>query len=234
MWRTINHEFVHISLSPEKLTCSWIAREPKKKSFVLKAFKSMRFEHREYEQSILFSPMRIGNWISAFLSMYNLQHALVTISIAGPHIVESIVDLPIASPKPTDFPFFKLQSLLWDYRYLYTKDNSRSAFYLCGIPQHILFQYKLLAIQASLNIITITTHRMALFYLYHYTKGPTFRASQLAQDMQMHNNQLDSYFSSDMLHRIVSVSPAVSTDFTQHSAHLAAAIGLFTQGVTNS
>lgn len=230
MWPKINHEIVTISLTPKQLSCSWIVPGSSKKPFVLKAYKTTPFDHFEYEQAILFSPTRIGKQINSFLSHHNLKDAFMYACVSGPHIVESLVDVPLSSPKPSDFPFPKLQTLVWDYRYLYPKDNARSAFYLCGIPRHMLFQYNLLAQTHHLNIRALTTQRMALFHLYTHIKGSTFRATQLAQDMQAHNNQLDTFFSVDMLRRILSISKGVSIDYGHETHELATMIGLSIMG----
>jgi hypothetical protein len=143
--------------------------------------------------------------------------------------VESLVNLPVSSPNSTDFPFPKLQSLLWDYRYLYPSDNARFTFYVCGVPRQLLFQYQLLAVQYALNLVAITTERMALFHLYRHIKGPAFRVGQLAQDMKGHGNQLNTFFSQDMLRRVVFTSNGAG-DYVCSTQELSVAIGLSLMG----
>lgn len=221
----INNNYVSIIINPHAIVCSWIQKTGSV-SFELKAYNHTPLHHLESAQSILFNPTYISGRIITFLKTYNLNHAFVILGISGPTIVESIIELPIASPTPQDFHFPKLRSLIWDYRYLYPLDH-RFAFYLCGISREHLAQYQLLAITTRTNIIGITTERMALLKLYQHRHGAAFRYSQFARDLQHHSNNMHDLFSTDTLRRLLLIKPSLRINIEQERHFLSCSFGLF-------
>jgi hypothetical protein len=223
-------EQINVVLSPTAMSCSWIVPASKQSPYELKAFEQFPFDRLEYEQSTLFNPTVLQNKITTFARNHKLEHAFVSFALAGPQIVESIVELPKASPMPHEFPFPKLRTLIWNYRYLYPADNAQFAFYVCGINRQQLFQHKLMAINTQLTVNTMTTHNMALLNLYKQSYGKAFRASQLAVDMQQRNNQIAELFSTDTIRRQLYISPSLNVDITTDGPALCTALGLYITG----
>ncbi|HEV2601162.1 MAG TPA: hypothetical protein VGT41_02590 [Candidatus Babeliales bacterium] len=235
MWHLpkLRNELVTISLAPKKISCSWLTTTTKdNRRYILKAFEEKPLHHLEYEQSAINNSQMLGAHITKFLKRHKLVDPYISCSISGSQIIESLIDLPIASPKITDFPFPKLHKTIWNYRYLYPKDNAYFTFYLCGIPRHILFQHQLFAVKHQLNLTALTTERMALLSLYKKTRGLIFRASQFAQDMQQNNNELHTLFSADSIRRIMTISPSVQ--LPNEITPLSIALGLFIIGIEQS
>jgi hypothetical protein len=111
---------------------------------------------------------------------------------------------------------------------MYPNDHGQFIFYLYSVPRALLLQYKLLAIAAHLNLITITTKRMALLNAYKHIFGAAFRRSQFGIDMIKHHNKIEELISTPILQRIVTIPPTISA--TDECVHLATAYGLFTLG----
>ncbi len=232
MWplAPIKNELVTITLSPQYITCSWIQPHNKRTPFALAAYQKTALDHLELEQSIIFNPTKIQQYINNFLEQYNLNNAFVACSCAGPGIREKIITLNIASPKPKDLTSAGLKKIMWDYRYLHPVHNNQFAFYVCGISRELLFQYKLLAIALGINLTTITTEFMALLHLYKYLYGNAFRYSQLAIDMQKHNNKLEKNFTHETIRRMLHISSDITLDLYQEAPFLLKSLGLLLTG----
>jgi hypothetical protein len=93
----------------------------------------------------------------------------------------------------------------WDYQYLYPTDTHEYVFYLCGIAQPLLLQYKLLAITHKLDLGITTSQTAALLQLYRYMQGAAFRSSKLGIDMQRAHNNPELLFSDEMIKRIITI-----------------------------
>ncbi|HZW60631.1 MAG TPA: hypothetical protein VFF04_00215 [Candidatus Babeliales bacterium] len=231
MWPlpSIKSELVTISLTPDAISFSWMKASKKYGNVELQAYRNIPLTSFEYAHAIVFNPTLLKKYISQFLSEHKLTHAFVAISIAGPSITESIVEVSKLSPEPADFPFPKLKKLLWDYRYLYPDDN-RFAFYVCGISRQLLAQYQLLSLSIPINLIAITTQRIALLQVYRQQYGAAFRHAQLARDIQLHNNDVHSLFSQDTIRRHLHIKPSLMINLQEQQSALLVSFGLFLMG----
>lgn len=229
MWPlpNINNNVLSIALNDATLTCSWIQPAHRKAPNVLKAYASHSLPHFDYTHAIVFNPTYIKECIQQFILNNKLEDAYSIMSVSGKNIIEAVTTLPVASPQPQDFAFPKLRNLLWDYQYLYPTNNEQFAFYVCGITQPLLMQYQLMATVLPMNLIVITTERMALLTLYKHQWGAIFRHTQLARDMVQHNNDIHSLFTTETIRRNLSIKPSLCIDIEQEKRALLASLGLF-------
>ncbi len=119
-----------------------------------------------------------------------------------------------------DFVIPERNHMRWDYRFAYPADNGLWVFYVTGMPRSLLLQYQLLAITTPLNLLAITSERMALLALYEYQHGNAFRRSQLAIDMLRHHNMIEYLFDGDTLSRILYVPSRLAHHRIDDAHHL--------------
>ncbi len=221
----LNNNIVTITFHPQHLCCSWIIPSGKYAKLTLRAYERFPLQNLELEQLTIFNPTHIKKTITSFLQKHHLSNTCIVFGLTGPGLKEKMVTLSKASPTPDDFTLPITKDLLWDFRYLYPKQNGTHVFYGYGIPQHLLFQYQLLAIAAQLNVIKITPIRVALFHAYKFFHGHAYRQGKLALDMTQYNNMIEQTFTQDSLSRLVAI-PA-SIDKQQELAYVLQACGLF-------
>lgn len=228
MWPipALNQKIVSVFFSPDALVCSWIEKiDHGSAPLIMRAYKRYSLDNLELTNLILFNPTIIKKYISSFLREHNLEDAFIAFILQGPNIAEKFVAMPTSTPELTDFGITNnARSLLWEYRYLYANDEGQSVFYVYKVPRSLVLQYQLLAIALQCNLITITTHTMALLSAYQNIFGTAFRRSQLAVDMMRCDNNIADLITVDTLNRMVSVSSKI---VTAERLYCAAAAGLF-------
>jgi hypothetical protein len=229
------NEFVAIIIQPTAITCSWITPSARNNAlYQLRAYQHTPLAHGTIINGILFNPTALQKTIRHFIHTHGLEHAFVACSSRGSAIPELCIDLPTASPKHIDFPLQRLNKLIWDYQYLYPKDNHHYTFYVCGISRHVLAHYQLLACAASLNLVLFTTEYMALLTVYKHMYGPAFRHTQLARDMEQNHHQLLNVLTTDTLRRLLTIHPSLSLNLEAERPLLLTALGLFLAGTQQS
>lgn len=192
----------------------------------IRAFARTAFATNELISGIMYNPTRIKNIINSFMVKNRIKNADLLISIEGSAIFQTILQLPKASPQPSDFRIARLHTLIWDYLYLYPQDDGLFSFYIAGMPQSLLMQYTLLFISLRLQPQIITTELTAHIYLYRSLYGAAFRTSQLAHDMQSNDNQLTRFFAPETIKRLAHIPHHLATE---HS-YVITALGLAALG----
>jgi hypothetical protein len=223
----LNDQIVTVTLNPSALSCAWIQKNKQLARYELRAYQCTPLMNGEFANANLFNPTGIQRHINHFLTQHELTDACISMAVAGPHVTESVVELPTARPHIEQFPFPKLKKLVWEYRYLYPTDHNSFAFYVCGIAHHHLLQYQLSAIKNAHNLVAITSERMALLQLYKYIQGAAFRPAQLGKELALHNQDIHSLFTTDMLRRMLFVKPALSLHVETERSALLTNLGLF-------
>ncbi len=202
----LHNELVSIIFQPHQITLSHIQHTKNNAQLTLHAYKQIPLNDLELEKLIIYNPTKIKTYITNFLSIHNINNAFVLFALSGPGVFERYVPLSTTHVQPNDFnAIAELKKLYWEYKYVYPSDNAQSMYYVCGITPHMLLQYQLLAVSAQLNVLKITTKRMALHNIYKYMYGTAFRQSQFAIDMLQHNNMIEYIFSPDTFGRIVHI-----------------------------
>ncbi len=153
----------------------------------------------------------IQEQIKTFVANYKLENAFFSLCIAGPKIEERLTRLKKATPAASDFTYLGLQKFIWDFSYLYTDEQGEHVFAVSGIKREQLFQYQLLALQLSINLVTVTTPLHTLLHVYRYMQGDTFRQAKLGVDLQAHQNRLESYFTQAMSSRIIQLNQSIES-----------------------
>ncbi len=199
-------KFVTISFTPDSLVCCWIDKTDRGTApLLVHAYKSYPLNNLELEQLILYNPTVIKKYITSFLQEHNLSDAFIAFALQGPAVKEQFVAMPTSTPHRTDFNVANARNMLWEYRYLYSYDG-QFIFYVYSVPRSVVLQYKLLAIAAQCNLITMTTQTMALLSAYQHLFGSAFRRSQLAVDMMRCNNKIGDIITMDAVRRMVNMS----------------------------
>jgi hypothetical protein len=226
MWPmpAVAHKFVAIFFTPNSLSCYYLD-SVKDKQLVLRAYKNYPLNNLELANLILFNPTVIKKQITSFLQQHNLQDAFVTFVLHGPAVTEKFVAMPSSTPHRADFMMPNSANIMWEYRYVYPNDDGQFVFYVYSVPRYVVLQYKLLAIAAECNLITMTTQTMGLLSVYQHMFGSAFRRSQLAVDMMRCNNNIGEIITIDTLRRMMDVGGLNVTkdDYIQ----CASAAGLF-------
>lgn len=220
----LHDNVVTITFYPQQLCCSWIKQSGKRAPLSLQAYKRYPLDNLELEQLTVFNPTHIKQCITEFLQSNTIRHAFVAFGLSGPGMKETIATVSSASPQPDDFNL-RTTDLLWDFCYLYPKDHGQFAFYVYGIPRHVLFQYQLLAIATPLNLTKITPVRAALFHAYTFLYGNAFRQAQFAHDMQRVHNRIEYLFTPEKIRRIIEVPSMI--DKEKELGYILEACGLF-------
>jgi hypothetical protein len=208
MWPifALAHKFVAVFFTPDSLTCYSIEKTKNGGTLRVHAYKSYPLDNGELHNLTLFNPTIIKQYITSFLIEHHLQDAFVAFVLHGDAVQEQFVTMPTATPHRADFVIPKSAHMMWEYQYMYPNDHGQFVFYVYSVPRSVLLQYKLLAISAQCNLITITTQTMALLSAYQHIFGSAFRRSQLAVDMMQHNNNIGDLITADTVRRMIDTS----------------------------
>jgi hypothetical protein len=238
----IRNELVTITLTPGALSCAWIQRihnrdslfsrisphalggSPSNPLYKLCAYTHIPFEHLEYVHGTIYNPTHIAQEITRFLHEHHLEHAFVALGVAGEHIIQRLVSCSVATPHKEQFMCPELEKVRFEYRYLYPNNDNTFTFYLCGLSQEQIFQYKLLAIRNHHNLTNIMPLGAAHLQLYKYLAGSAFSPSRLALDLA-HAKTLENLISSEQIKKLCTQIPD-----TMPTEHLSCMLGLFTAG----
>jgi len=228
MWRFSRkkQETVAIIFDEHRVTLSWITHESKTKHPHLNAHKTIALSPCEMLSGIIYNPTKLKKIITDFLTRYNLAHADISFIIPTDIVPEEYYKVS------TDTLNENLTSLFndkfWDYRYLCPSiDQDGFVVYACGLKREHLFQYQLFALFCNVKLRTITNHTTTLLTLYKQLHGAAFRQTQLSTDLNNHDYNLNSYFTSDSIARSMRVHPEIDICWEQDYKNLACALGLF-------
>lgn len=235
MWSLLSwqNETVTIIINADHVALSWIKphasspRQSNLQGFTLQAHTVIPLINLECVNSRLYNLTKLSMHISEFLAAHHLKNAQILMAISGAGIIEQCIACPIATPTAQNFALTKTKSsLVWDFSYLYPADDGNFTFYVCGIQQEILLQYKLLAIAAKLHLKSLITQRMALLQLYRHVQGAVFRHSQLAVTMQRNNNAIEHLCTSETIARLLTINPSLSISMQNQMLNLGTSLGL--------
>ena len=222
------NELITISLTPQNLTCSWIARSKGKKATArLKAYTRIPIKQFEFSQAVLFNPTRIKHHITAFIQEQQGANIPVALSVSGPKVFEKIIHLNTASPTAQEFGLPELQTLNWDATYLCPSQRSGFDFFVCGIKPEHLFSYQLLALSADINLVTIATEQLAYLQLYKHLRGDTFRQSTLSMDLLAQRYNPHSLCNADTVEDALAIDHHLAIDVHKEYSFLGTCLGLF-------
>lgn len=221
----LENKLVTITFHPQRLTCSWIESTGKRAPLSLRAYKQYPFTNLELEHLVVYNPTRIKQHIVEFLHTYKLTNACIIFGLCGSGIKEKFITVSSAQPSRDNFNIPHTKQIYWDCCYLYPNDTGQFVFYVFTLPHYLLFQYKLLAIHSSLNLIKIAPVRMALFQAYKFLYGQAFRQGQLAKDMIRYHQRIEHVFTPDIINRIIAIPHAV--DKHHELPYILEACGLF-------
>lgn len=219
---SLHNHLVTIAIKPHQIQCSIVAKNDRTQKITLLACKTNPIDNLACEQLNLFNPTWIENVIRSFLQKHNAQNYFAACTLRGPHMIEEYM---IAEQQTAgiDELITKKDHHAYASEYVYPLDDHQSVFYVCGIAQPLLLQYKLLAHRLKLRLLSITTETMALLHLYKYFYGNAFRSTQLALDMMRHHNIIEQFFTPDAMHRLIDIKKSEIKD----TAHALTACGLF-------
>lgn len=234
MWPlpTITDHLLTISCTPHELVCSVIRPTRIAHRYELYAYHRYPFTRGECEQLLVCNATLLRSYIQEVVTLYQLENSMAVLVLNGPGVAERMVTLTSAHPTYQQIVDPRLKGFIWDSYYLYPEDSNQYAFYVAGIKQALLLQYKLLFCTLPLHLIGITTESMALLYLYKKLYGSTFRRSQLAHDIQKTDQTLHPLISAELMRRSLAINPAVSAPSWYDSPTLRTALGLYLLGRT--
>lgn len=238
MWPLVkNNNIISIALSPQHMTCCWINKESKNNKININAYEKIEFKSLEFENAIAFNPTKISLAINNFIKKNNIKKPTIAIAISGPSVFEKIITLTTSNPCEQDFGLAQIKNInntKFNYTYLCPAINENTNigfnFYICGISQAQLFQYKLLTQKTNGKLAIITTELASLIELYKYTKDQNFSQSQLAIDLSTNNYNILSLFSPAIISKTSIIKNNLNINLAQESQFLATSLGLFLLG----
>ena len=228
------------------------------KKIIINAYEKTEFKSLEFENAIIFNPTKISFVINNFIKKNKIKKPLITIAINGPSVFEKVITLSTSNPTEQDFElenifndiinrtgnlntnnlnnkiFTNKNNIKFNYTYLCPAIseglNIGFNFYICGISQAQLFQYKLLTLKTGGNLTLVTTELAALIELYKYTKDQNFSQSQLAIDLSKNSYNIKALFSPEIISKISILKNNLNINLAHESQDLATSLGLFLLG----
>jgi len=232
MWPRRKNNIVSVSINPQNLILCWAQKDKKSNKILLKSYKKEYFESLELEKSIIFNPTRINNSICEFIKKNKITYPTLSLAVTGPNIFEKIINCPTSSLQKDMLNIPQIAQLHWSSTYLCPSLKSGFDFYICGMKQEYLFQYKLLAIKSGYTLSCVTTEKSALLQLYKYIKKENFTQGQLAIDLGNNNYNLRSYFTHHTINNNFNLDDKLNINVKKEIENIATSIGLFLLGNT--
>jgi hypothetical protein len=192
----INSDSVAIAFMPGYMACCLMQTNHINSSVTIKAFNGFPLTNYELEQQAIYNPTCIGNHVRSFFTAHNLTDVPVRISLHGPAVVEKFFTGTDEDVSPEKLNIAQLADMAWEST-LITEDQGKSTYYICGMSRHVLFQYKLLAIQHRLNLTCISTRAMALLSAYSALE------SDMAQKLVAHDFDIEKIMETQSLRPLV-------------------------------
>lgn len=226
MWsKKENHDAFVITITPRTISHYHVSRPTPNAPIQLNSHNTHTLDRLEVEKVILFNPTSIGNQIGHWYRTTINRPIPVLISINGPSIFSKVIPTSNAHPSFEQLNLPRTPHMKWAHHYLYSHEH-RHYFYVCGIPQYILLQFKLVAITEQLPLFMISSEYMALIDLYRHLLGTTFSNSALGMALSAHHNRIEQLFSKDDINQIVSLGTSQAVANEQYIS-LLTACGLF-------
>ena len=172
----------------------------------LHAHETFPLHKREIVGARIFNPTTIIAVLKKFAYNHNLKNTPVSSAIRGDYISEKQVATHNASPEKKEL-IAAAKHTLSEACYLHPTQDGTFSFYTCSIEQPLLLQYKLLALQSNLNLVSLTTHTIALLHAYKQMHKDTFRHSQLGLHLAQKNNNFENIINAEMVWRLLQSAP---------------------------
>ena len=217
---------VTIIFEPHRISCSIITHHISLPHFYLHAYEEWYLQHLELNNLRINNYTLLKKQISTFFTLHSLSYPFVSCALKGPAVYERLVMMATSSPSIADFDV-PITGAHCHYRYLYPADNGHWVFYLTAIAFPTLFAFQLLANLLPYNLLTLTTHHMALLDLYKYQQSTAFRNTQLAIDLRENNMKIENIFDADALSRLLSMPLSLKEKTIHATTPLLTACGLF-------
>jgi len=224
-----NYNIVTLALTPQQIVCLWAKKNSE--AVEVKAYERKKFGHLEFEKSMVFNPSKIGAIIDQFIKKNQIIKPFVSLAATGPYVFEKIITIPTSSPEKKDIQIKELKNHHSQHVYVGPSPKSGFNFYICGIKQPMLFQYKLLAIRSGFNLISLTTQKAAHIQLYKYLKKENFSHSQLAIDLSKSHYDTQSIIDKKRFLRTIDTN-TLEINQEEEYPFLITNIGLFLLGNT--
>lgn len=231
MWPfpTLSHNILAITCTPQELTCSLIRPTRIARRYELYAHYCYPLIHHEFERSILFNPTTLYTYVQEVITAHHLEHSSCVVALQGPSITQRIITSTQSPPLYHQIADPRLKNMLWDYYYLYPEDDGLSAWYVAGIKQALIIQWKLLFSRLPVHLAGITTDSMALLHAYKHLYGAAFRSTRLAGDIKKQASSFHGLLSHELMRRALAINSSCAL---HTSPTVATALGLFLLGRT--
>lgn len=146
---SLTYDIVGIAFSNSSMSLS-VCRN-NQNSLMLYAYQEYTFENNEIYNLRLYNISSIAEKISNFLIVFKIKYAFTLISLNGDYCEQLF---STATDKQLSYDY------LWQQQEIVKDDLT----YLVGIKHDLLFQYKLLALKANLNLAGITSDLIPFYY----------------------------------------------------------------------
>ncbi len=179
MWPlpTLSHKHVQIIIEPEAVSCYQITQHNEQ---------LLPEAHQQYElppitTSIIPNPTALKNCILTFIKAHHLDNSSCHIILTTPLIEEQL--LSHHNSYAQLHHLIEADSMI-HYNHTYIgPDNDLFLFYVCGIPETLLLQLKLIFMQLPVHLQTISTPLHAQYECYKKIYGSHVNQTQLIQSI---------------------------------------------------
>ncbi|RTL06843.1 hypothetical protein EKK58_03975 [Candidatus Dependentiae bacterium] len=158
----------------------------------------------QVHDGILFNYSLIKNELLTYIKTHKLYPSFITIIVDNKQLSQNFIvaSQPIRymSDRIDDFNY-KIQPI--HTHYIGPCDEIDHLLCRCTMTNYALLQYQLLIMPLHIPILNIGCPMHSLLYAYQGYKGTTFRLSELVQDIIKHDTNMDTFFTNDMLHRLI-------------------------------
>ncbi len=171
---------------------------------VVKSYKQHVFDEHEFASGTMVNSDNLSMIVQRFLPASYATGKHIS-CVLGPSLIDDRFmmhsTLDLSSIDHTLYRSHYASSV----EYLYTEDDL-FVFYRSHISHVLLLQLQLLFARCFIDCSVIMSYFFPLLQCYKSLHGSAYRRAQLACDMQQSNNNLLSFFSPDIAHRLVDVS----------------------------
>jgi hypothetical protein len=172
--------------------------------FVVKSYKQHVFDSYEIASGTIVNSDNLFTIFKRFLPKEYIAQQKIT-CILGPSLLDDRFALHATVDILSASKFLYKAHYVLSIEYLYPEDEF-FVFYISYVSQILLLQLQLLFARCLIDCSIIMSYFFPLLQCYKSLHGSAYRRTQLTCDMQKNNNNLLSFFSPDIVHRLIDVS----------------------------
>lgn len=194
MWPlpTLSLKHIHIIIEPEAVSCYYITQQDEQ--LCPEAYEQYKLP--PITTSIISNPTALKNAIFTFITTHHLQNSSCHIVLTAPLAQEQLLNHHNSYAQLHHL--IEADSMI-HYNHTYIgPDKDLFLFYVCGIPETLLLQLKMIFIQLPLHLQTISSPLNMQYECYKKIHGSHFNQTQLIQAIDKEKMMIKNILSSPL------------------------------------